>query len=50
MAADVASYFINDNDQICSIKHPEQEFNYFISKNDRMNVVQREAFNSLLTS
>ncbi|KAL9031667.1 MAG: hypothetical protein Q9196_000338 [Gyalolechia fulgens] len=33
-------YFINDKDQIRSIRHPEQEFNYFISKNARINVVQ----------
>ncbi|KAI4175083.1 MAG: hypothetical protein LQ343_001844 [Gyalolechia ehrenbergii] len=41
-------YFINDQDQIRSIRHPEQEFNYFISKNDRINVVQREAFNTCI--
>ncbi|KAL8914173.1 MAG: hypothetical protein Q9171_001168 [Xanthocarpia ochracea] len=41
-------YAINDRDQVRSIKNPEQEFNFFISKNERMNVVQREAFNTCL--
>ncbi|KAL9603599.1 MAG: hypothetical protein Q9219_001102 [cf. Caloplaca sp. 3 TL-2023] len=41
-------YFINDKDQVRSIKDPEQEFNYFISKNDRINVMQREAFNTCI--
>ncbi|KAI4088046.1 MAG: hypothetical protein LQ348_000586 [Seirophora lacunosa] len=40
-------YYITDEDQVRSIKHPDQEFNFFISKNERMNVVHREAFNSL---
>ncbi|KAL8820959.1 MAG: hypothetical protein Q9223_000913 [Gallowayella weberi] len=39
-------YAINDNDQIRSIQNPNQEFNFFISKNERMNLMQREAFNS----
>lgn len=39
-------YFINDKDQIRSIANPDQEFNFFISKNDRANDVQREAMNS----
>ncbi|KAL8839586.1 MAG: hypothetical protein Q9170_001690 [Blastenia crenularia] len=41
-------YFITDQDQVRSIRDPEQEFNYFVSKNDRMNVVQREAFNTCI--
>ncbi|KAL8952210.1 MAG: hypothetical protein Q9222_001865 [Ikaeria aurantiellina] len=41
-------YAINDHDQIRSVKNPEQEFNFFISKNERMNVVQREAFNTCI--
>ncbi|KAI4104343.1 MAG: hypothetical protein L6R37_003340 [Teloschistes peruensis] len=39
-------YFINDQDQVRSIKHPDQDFNFFISKNERVNVVQREAHNT----
>ena len=39
-------YYINDADQVRSIEFPDQEFNFFISKNDRVNVMQREAFNS----
>ncbi|KAL8710219.1 MAG: hypothetical protein Q9220_005150 [cf. Caloplaca sp. 1 TL-2023] len=41
-------YAVNDKDQIRSTQHPEQEFNFFISKNERMNVVQREAFNTCI--
>ncbi|KAL8705933.1 MAG: hypothetical protein Q9201_000988 [Fulgogasparrea decipioides] len=41
-------YYINQHDQIRSIKHPDQELNYFISKNDRMNVMQREAHNTCI--
>ncbi|KAL8733589.1 MAG: hypothetical protein Q9166_001998 [cf. Caloplaca sp. 2 TL-2023] len=41
-------YAINDQDQVRSIKNPNQEFNFFISKNERMNVVQREAFNTCI--
>ncbi|KAI4248406.1 MAG: hypothetical protein L6R40_000965 [Gallowayella cf. fulva] len=44
------SYAINEKDQIRSIKNPDQEFNFFISKNERMNVVQREAFNTCIRS
>ncbi|SLM38485.1 Arb2 domain [Lasallia pustulata] len=41
-------YFINDKDQIRSIANPDQEFNFFISKNDRANDVQREAMNTCI--
>ncbi|KAI4258899.1 MAG: hypothetical protein LQ352_001012 [Teloschistes flavicans] len=41
-------YFINDKDQVRSIKNPDQEFNFFISKNDRVNAVQREAHNTAI--
>lgn len=37
------SYFITEKDSIRSIANPEQEFNYFISKNERVCEVQREA-------
>ena len=40
------SYYINEKDQIRSIAHPDQEFNFFISKNERVCEVQREAMNS----
>ncbi|KAL9017392.1 MAG: hypothetical protein Q9185_005270 [Variospora sp. 1 TL-2023] len=39
-------YYITDEDRVRSIKHPDQAFNFFISKNERMNVVHREAFNT----
>ena len=39
-------YYINEKDQIRSIAHPDQEFNFFISKNERVCEVQREAMNS----
>ncbi|KAI4125318.1 MAG: hypothetical protein LQ338_004332 [Usnochroma carphineum] len=41
-------YFINDQDQIRSIQNPDQPFNFFISKNERMNVMQREAHNTCI--
>ncbi|KAL8853443.1 MAG: hypothetical protein Q9221_001760 [Calogaya cf. arnoldii] len=46
----IASYAINDKDQVRSLKNPEQEFNFFISKNERMCVVQREAHNTCIRS
>ncbi|KAL9640192.1 MAG: hypothetical protein Q9204_000820 [Flavoplaca sp. TL-2023a] len=41
-------YAINDKDQIRSLKNPDQEFNFFVSKNERMNMVQREAHNACI--
>lgn len=43
------SYAINEKDQIRSIAHPDQEFHFFISKNERVKEVQREAMDSKLT-
>ncbi|CAO1600063.1 MAG: hypothetical protein LQ349_000158 [Xanthoria aureola] len=43
-------YVINNQDQVRSLKNPEQEFNFFISKNERMNVVNREAHNTCIRS
>ena len=42
-------YYINEKDQIRSIAHPEEEFNFFISKNERVLEVQREAMDSQLS-
>ncbi|MCJ1383649.1 hypothetical protein MMC17_006763 [Xylographa soralifera] len=42
-------YNINDTDQIRSIEKPDQEFHYFISKNERCVEMQREAMNSIAT-
>lgn len=39
-------YAINEKDQIRSIAHPDQEFHFFISKNERVKEVQREAMDS----
>ena len=41
----LARYFLNSSDQIRSIARPDQEFNFFISKNERVCEKQREAFN-----
>ncbi|KAI9879031.1 MAG: hypothetical protein M1830_009830 [Pleopsidium flavum] len=38
-------YYVTQNDQIRSIANPDKEFNFFISKNDRVNEMQREAMN-----
>lgn len=40
-------YYVTENDQIRSIANPDKEFNFFISKNDRVNEMQREAMNSM---
>ncbi|KAL9129616.1 MAG: hypothetical protein Q9217_001972 [Psora testacea] len=39
-------YHVNEKDQIRSIANPDQEFHYFISKNERVLEVQREAMDS----
>ncbi|KAE8390225.1 hypothetical protein ETB97_005554 [Aspergillus alliaceus] len=41
-------YFINDKDQIRKISDSKQEFQYKISKNERVNEVQREAMNECI--
>lgn len=41
-------YYINEKDQIRSIARPDQEFNFFISKNERVNEKQREAMNTCI--
>ncbi|KAL6713584.1 hypothetical protein ACLMJK_009049 [Lecanora helva] len=38
--------FINEKDQIRQIKNPDLEFHYFISKNDRVLEVHREAMDT----
>ena len=39
-------YYINEKDQIRQIANPDQEFNFFISKNERVRETQREAMDS----
>ena len=41
-------YQITEKDQIRSITNPDQGFNFFISKNERVQEQQREAFNSMV--
>lgn len=41
-------YYINDKDQIRSIAHPDEEFNFFISKNERVREMQREALDTCI--
>ena len=45
---DLASlgYFINDNDQIRQIAHPDKKYQYKINRSDRVNDVYKEAMNS----
>ena len=40
-------YFINEQDEIRSIENPKAYFKFFLSKNDRHNIVQREAMNGI---
>lgn len=41
-------YFVNEKDQIRSITRPDHEFNFFISKNERVCETQREAMNTCI--
>ncbi|CAF9933211.1 hypothetical protein IMSHALPRED_009092 [Imshaugia aleurites] len=41
-------YYINEKDQIRSIAHPDEEFNFFISKNERVREMQRDAFDTCI--
>ncbi|RDW76955.1 hypothetical protein BP6252_05008 [Coleophoma cylindrospora] len=41
-------YFVNSKDEVRSIDNPKAYFNYFLSKNERYNEVQREAMNTAL--
>lgn len=43
----IIRYGINEKDQIRSLADPEQEFHFFISKNERVREVQREAMDGL---
>jgi len=36
-------YFINEMSQIKSIEKPDENFNFFITNNDRYNEIHREA-------
>jgi hypothetical protein len=47
---DAYSYFINDKDEIRSIENPKAYFKFFITKNERYNVAQREAMNGELST
>lgn len=44
----MASYFINEDDEIRSIEDDRYYFHYFIDKNTRLNDCQRYAFNGEL--
>ena len=39
------SYFINDKDEIRSVENPKAYFKFFLTKNVRYNILQREAMN-----
>jgi hypothetical protein len=41
-------YFINENDEIRMIDHPENKFVYSIDKNERVNDMHEEAMNGKL--
>ncbi|SZF04343.1 unnamed protein product [Blumeria hordei] len=43
-------YFINEKDEIRNIQNPKQYFHFFLSKNERVNELQREALNSATRS
>ncbi|KAM3080836.1 hypothetical protein ACMFMG_004791 [Clarireedia jacksonii] len=41
-------YFVNENDEIRSIENPKAFFKFFLTKNERYNLVQREAMNQAI--
>jgi hypothetical protein len=41
----IPRYFINDKDEIRSIENPKAYFEFFLTRNDRYNSLQREAMN-----
>lgn len=43
------SYFVNDKDEIRMIENPKAYFKFFLTKNERVNIVQREAMNGMLS-
>lgn len=43
-------YFVNENDQIRQIEHPDQKYQYQINRNERVNEVHKEAMNGKLPS
>lgn len=38
-------YFVNEDDQIRQIKHPDQKYQYQVNKNERVNEIHKEAMN-----
>ena len=38
-------YFLNDQDQIRQIKHPDQKYQYQVNRNERVNEMHKEAMN-----
>ena len=38
-------YFINNKDEIRNIDNPKAYFKFFLTKNDRYNILQRESMN-----
>jgi hypothetical protein len=43
-------YFINEDDQIRQIKHPDQKYQYQVNRNERVNEMHKEAMNSCIQS
>ncbi|POS86346.1 hypothetical protein EPUL_001414, partial [Erysiphe pulchra] len=43
-------YFINEKDEVRNIENPKAYFQYFLTKNDRVNDLHREAMNGALRS
>ena len=39
-------FFINDDDQILTIKDPERKYQFQVNKNERINMLYRQALNS----
>lgn len=47
--ADLGRYFVNIDDEIRSIDNPDNYFNFFLNKNERINRRQRFEFDSKST-
>ncbi|KAI1617269.1 Arb2 domain-containing protein [Exophiala viscosa] len=47
-ALDKLGFFVNEADQIRSIKNPEQKYQYAVNKNERVNEVYKQANNTAI--
>lgn len=49
MPSNMRRYFVNEQDEVRSINNPDQYFNFFINKNERIRQRQRFEFDSKIS-